>query len=118
MLIALRTEIDPETAIPSPKLSFETLSVAKSIGSSATTVEEVAADPLWAKYFDEGMAAGNKKATSNAQVVQKWNLLPCDFSEATRELTPTQKLKRKVVNDKYADLIDGMYSEGSETKDP
>ena len=81
------------------------------IGSSAVTLTEAAKDPLWTKYLDDGMKAANKKTTSNAQIVQKWKLLPCDFSEKTGELTPTMKLKRSVVAEKYAELIEVLYSE-------
>ena len=57
------------------------------------------------------MKAANKKTTSNAQIVQKWKLLPCDFSEKTGELTPTMKLKRSVVAEKYSALIEILYAE-------
>ena len=72
---------------------------------------EAAKDPLWTKYLDDGMKAANKKTTSNAQIVQKWKLLPCDFSEKTGELTPTMKLKRSVVAEKYSALIEILYAE-------
>jgi hypothetical protein len=34
-----------------------------------------------------------------------------DFSEKAGDLTPTLKLKRSVVADKYAELIDSVYGE-------
>ena len=57
------------------------------------------------------MKMANKKTESNAQIVQKWKLLMCDFSEKTGELTPTMKLKRSVVAEKYHSIIDNMYAE-------
>jgi len=41
--------------------------------------------------------------------VKKFALLPRELSEQEGELTPTLKIKRKVVLEKYADLIDGLY---------
>lgn len=55
------------------------------------------------------MKEGNKKTDSNAQIVQKWTLLSSDFSEKTGELTPTMKLKRSVVAEKFSDEIEKMY---------
>eukprot|EP01006_Ploeotia_vitrea_P029918 TRINITY_DN62381_c0_g1_i1.p1 TRINITY_DN62381_c0_g1~~TRINITY_DN62381_c0_g1_i1.p1 ORF type:complete len:506 (+),score=10.07 TRINITY_DN62381_c0_g1_i1:497-2014(+) len=109
MLISVKCEVDPNTLESTEKLAADALYVAKQIGSEATTRTEVENDPLWAKYFTDGMKAANKKTTSNAQVVQKYKLLPVDFSEKAGDLTPTLKLKRSVVAEKYSALIESMY---------
>ena len=40
---------------------------------------------------------------------QRWHLLPVEWTAETEELTPTLKLKRRVVHAKYADIIDSLY---------
>jgi long-chain acyl-CoA synthetase len=49
--------------------------------------------------------------TRYAQVeqVKKFVILDHDLSQATGELTPTLKVKRNVVNERYADLFDALY---------
>jgi len=41
--------------------------------------------------------------------VKKFELLSEEFSIENKEITPTLKLKRKVILDKYSDLIDSIY---------
>jgi long-chain acyl-CoA synthetase len=41
--------------------------------------------------------------------IKRFTVLAHPFSEATGELTPTQKLKRRVLEQKYKTEIDGMY---------
>jgi len=43
--------------------------------------------------------------------IKRFTLLPQEFSQETGEITPTMKIKRKVVQEKYRDLIDAMYVE-------
>jgi len=45
------------------------------------------------------------------ETVKKIRVLPVEFSQETGELTPTLKVKRKVVSSKYKDRIDEMYAE-------
>jgi long-chain acyl-CoA synthetase len=42
--------------------------------------------------------------------VKKFRILPDDLSQATGELTPTLKVKRNVVNEKFADEVEKLYS--------
>lgn len=68
------------------------------------------------------MDAYNATASSSAQKIQKFTVLPNDFSPVTTdeageaELGPTLKLKRPVITGrnggpgKYQDAIDAMYA--------
>ena len=46
---------------------------------------------------------------SRYESVRKFTLVPDEFSQEAGELTPTLKLKRRVLLAKYADVIDQMY---------
>jgi long-chain acyl-CoA synthetase len=37
--------------------------------------------------------------------------VPTDFTVETGELTPSLKVKRKAVESKYKDVLDGFYAE-------
>ena len=114
MLICLKVEVDKATGDPTNRLGADSLFLGNQIGSTATTLEEAAVDPKWVKYINDQMKVANSKTTSNAQIVQKWKMLPCDFTEKGGELTATQKLKRSVAAQKHAALIDAIY-EGDES---
>jgi long-chain acyl-CoA synthetase len=43
--------------------------------------------------------------------IKKIALLPAEFSIESGELTPTLKVKRKVVEDRWRDTIETMYDE-------
>lgn len=109
MVVSLKVEVDGD-AMPTDQLAADALFVGKQIGSSATTYSAAKEDPLWNGYIEAGMKTANGKTTSNAQIVQKYKWLPVDFSEKGGELTPTLKLKRNVVNEKHAALIESLYA--------
>ncbi|MCB9666049.1 MAG: AMP-binding protein [Alphaproteobacteria bacterium] len=44
--------------------------------------------------------------------VRKFSVLPRDLTIADGELTPTLKIKRRVVDQHFADVIEAMYAEG------
>ncbi|MGR5260770.1 AMP-dependent synthetase/ligase [Vibrio astriarenae] len=52
-----------------------------------------------------------QKELAKFEQVKKFKLLPKAFSMERGELTPTQKLRRKVINDKYQDEIEEMYTD-------
>ncbi len=44
--------------------------------------------------------------------IKYFTILPQDLSQETGELTPTMKVKRNVVHEKFADVIDSLYEQG------
>ncbi len=51
---------------------------------------------------------------SKHQRVRAWELLPDEFSIETGELTPTQKIKRRVIQQKFGTVIDEVYRRAAE----
>jgi long-chain acyl-CoA synthetase len=43
------------------------------------------------------------------ETVKQFRILPADLSVEGGELTPTSKIRRRVVYEKYASLLDDMY---------
>ena len=70
---------------------------------SATYSEEVSKDIM------KAISKANESAQSRAHRVQKFIILPADFSTLTGELTPTLKVKRHLVLKKYEDYVNKMY---------
>lgn len=112
VLLTLKSEVDPETGAPLDQLLSSTQNWLKSLGCPATTVTEVlkaGPDPKLMASIQDAIKRVNEKATSRAQKIQKVSILPADFSVVTGELGPTMKVKRKIVDQKYADIIESMY---------
>jgi long-chain acyl-CoA synthetase len=59
---------------------------------------------LYAREIEENM-----KDYARVEQIRKFILLEKEWSQDTDELTPTLKLKRRVINQKYKDIIEGMY---------
>ena len=47
---------------------------------------------------------------NHVEQVKKFRLIDVQLTAEDEEMTPTMKLKRKLVSEKYADLIASMYS--------
>lgn len=50
------------------------------------------------------------KAVSRAEQIREFRILPVDFTEDGGEMTPTMKVKRNVVAEKYAAEIEAIYA--------
>ena len=73
-----------------------------------TDVEELAEHPEMLEALQEHVDSVNAQFAKVEQV-KKFTLLPHEFTEEDGELTPTQKIKRRVITERYADEIDAMY---------
>eukprot|EP00981_Chlorochromonas_danica_P006596 scaffold1438_cov173-Ochromonas_danica.AAC.1 len=109
-LLTLRVEIEKSGGKTEYVLSKDSINRSKILGSIAESYSQVREDPAWRKYIDDGIERANKRAPSTAQYIRRWAWLPEDLSERHGEITPTLKIKRTAVLQKYADLIESLYA--------
>ncbi len=92
--------LDPEAA---PR-------VAERLGARARELPSLAGDPVFLRHVAERVEAVNGRLARHA-TVRRFHVLPAPFSIETGELTPTLKLKRRVVEARHEALIERMYRE-------
>jgi long-subunit acyl-CoA synthetase (AMP-forming) len=71
---------------------------------------EVAKDPAVLTQIEDGVKQVNR-GLAPYESIKKWKLLPIEFSVDSGELTPTLKVKRKVVAQKFSQEIEALYVE-------
>ena len=77
-------------------------------GKSGTVADHVDDDDLRAAV-QEAIDLANK-AVSKAESIRTFRILPNDFSIEGGELTPTLKVKRRVVAEQYGTTIEEIYT--------
>ena len=82
---------------------------AREKGLAGEDVATLAKDPAVIELIGAEIDKVNSKYAQVEQV-KRFLILDHDLSQATGELTPTLKVKRNVVNEKYAELFDTLYA--------
>ena len=88
----------------------ELIKWAKSKGIGETDPKKLIGNAEVVKKYHEIVDELNKPL-GRVEQIKSFELLDRPFTQETGELTPTLKVKRKVVLKNYHDLIDGMYKE-------
>jgi long-chain acyl-CoA synthetase len=81
---------------------------AKGEGIEDTSIAALAQNDQVRALIQAELDKANAKYAQVEQV-KRFFILDHDLSQETGELTPTLKVKRNVVNEKYADLFDALY---------
>lgn len=79
-------------------------------GITFASRSELIKNPKVIKFYED-IINERQKDLGQVEKIKKFTLLENEFSQETGEITPTMKVKRKVVQDKYKDLIAAMYDD-------
>jgi long-chain acyl-CoA synthetase len=90
-------------------LDEEEIPVFASEHGLAEDIPSLAKDPAVHALIQQEIDHVNAKYAQVEQV-KKFVILDHDLSQATGELTPTLKVKRNIVNERYAELFDALYA--------
>ncbi len=90
--------LDPDLL---PKLAAEA-------GSPATDEASASTCPQVHAWLEAQFAAVNKTLASY-ETIKRFTVVPSQFTPETGELTPTMKLRRRVIHKRWAEAIDGLY---------
>ncbi len=79
-------------------------------GLEATRLEDLAGQRQVVEAVQAGIEAANQRL-ARVEQIKKFRIVPGDWLPGGDELTPTMKLKRRPIAEKYAELIEAMYAE-------
>lgn len=80
----------------------------KNHGMEPMSATDAASDPQVLASIDRGVKRANE-AVSRAESIRKFTVLPIDFTTANGYLTPSMKVRRKLVIRDFADTVDRLY---------
>lgn len=83
--------------------------VAQKMGIEFTDLADLSQKPQIRAMVQAAVDAANERL-SRPEQVKAWELLADEWTAESEELTPTLKLKRRVVRTKYADVVDALYA--------
>ncbi|HEY2858905.1 MAG TPA: long-chain fatty acid--CoA ligase [Terracidiphilus sp.] len=81
---------------------------ARSNGLEGVTRAQLVADKrVYALYAD--LVRQVNAGLANFETIKRFRLVPDEWSQDTGELTPSMKLKRRVITERYAAVVSGIY---------
>jgi long-chain acyl-CoA synthetase len=87
---------------------FQARQTARSFGMEDMPWQDLIQDPLLLSEVRKEIDAANERMPRFMQV-KYFRVAPHPFTVETGELTPTMKLKKRIIEEKYKDLLDSMY---------
>src|SRR3954447_23563424 len=81
-------------------------------GLEGASLESLAGEERMREAVQTGVDAGNARL-ARVEQIKTFTILPGDWAPGGDELTPTMKLKRRPIAEKYAAEIDAMYRKPS-----
>jgi long-chain acyl-CoA synthetase len=88
----------------------ETEALAQDLGISYRIYEDLTQSPKIRNQIQQHIDEVNSKL-ARYETIKKFVILPREFSQKEGEITPTLKLKRKSIREKYGHLLDALYEE-------
>jgi long-chain acyl-CoA synthetase len=82
---------------------------AKQNGLEGKSVEELSGEDAVREAIQAGVDEANSKM-ARVEQIKKFTILDTDWQPGGDELTPTMKLKRKPIDEKYAEEIEALYA--------
>jgi long-chain acyl-CoA synthetase len=82
----------------------------KARGIASASMSDLADDPATVAEVRRALTIANSHLARIEQF-KRFTILPDEWSPESEELTPTMKLKRRVIHSKYKDQIDAMYAQ-------
>ena len=90
--------------------NFEKLSAwAKENGLGSLSMEDLVKEPRVVAIF-QGAVDDWNAGKPHEMLINRFAILPRDLTIESGELTPTLKVKRRIIDDHFKHLIDGMYA--------
>ncbi|HEX8065172.1 MAG TPA: long-chain fatty acid--CoA ligase [Thermoleophilaceae bacterium] len=82
---------------------------AREHGLEGKSVDELAEEPAVVEAVEAEIARANEQL-ARVEQIKRFKVLPTDWEPGGEELTPTMKLKRKPIAEKYRDEIETLYA--------
>jgi long-chain acyl-CoA synthetase len=93
---------------------FEALETyAKQNQLAYSSIEELIGNEAIRNLYNKEIRSFSKELASHEKI-RDFRLIPQEFTVETGELTPTLKVKRRVIEEKFGDLIEDIFSEDTD----